>query len=320
MKNRKENLQGAQEVRSRRWFLKKTAGVGFGLATALDQFPNWYEELTNTAPATIGLAEGQRLDATTESGVLVLCGVPGRSGKSIANALTPSLGLLGSVMYAKYGGLDEDVKSLKEHLDAIQRKTGMKRLSLYCQSMGFEVAGKLIPLIGDQFEFDYIFADCPPLDFSDVHFGKVGQLLADDPYYNGGAIFTAINDTVVYGNPLEPYVSDDTATPTLYWKEIRTLGDGKRYSTRLINYFNRYNANHERKMKMVVLRPQNPAKDPVVKDIKALKDLRKDIPATIDAPVSGRNQGHANADKNPYWYNRAIRGAIFNLSNATSYS
>src|ERR1700733_13282964 len=86
---------------NRRTFLKGGAGVAFLLG--LDQGPEWGERLFNHELATIGFVEGQKVRRPTESGVLVLPGVPGRSGESIAKALVPSLGLLGPVMYGKYG-------------------------------------------------------------------------------------------------------------------------------------------------------------------------------------------------------------------------
>lgn len=308
MRNHKENPQGESPAKSRRWFLR--TAIGIGAAIVIDQGPNLGERIFNREQSTIGLAEGQTLDRTTESGVLLLSGLPGRSARSIADALTPSLGQLGTVMYADYGSNGIDVPTLGKTLEKIQGGTSMKTLSLYGQSMGLEVAGELIPYIGKKFDLNYVFADCSPEDFSDVPFGEIGQLLSDDPVYAGGAIPTAINDIVVYGNPIEAYVSNDSATPALYWNEITAVRDGRRLVGTLTNYINTYNTTHKHKAKMVFLHPQNLAKDPITKDGKVLEDLQKVVPGTIDAPVGGGNQNHANPDKNALAYNSAIDAVI----------
>ncbi|HWY79161.1 MAG TPA: hypothetical protein VNW29_02270 [Candidatus Sulfotelmatobacter sp.] len=297
---------------SRRQFIKRTLIFGGG-ALGIDQVPRWAEQLFFNTHASIGFVEGQRLYPPIEAGALVLSGIPGKSAKNMAEALT-SLKLLGGpVMYAKYGNNSIDVPSLAQDLKKIHKETGMKTLSVYCQSLGLQVAAELLPLIGKKFDIDYIFMDCSPMDFTDVHFGKVAQQLSNDYAYAGGAIPTALNEWIVYGNPLECYISENAAPPGLYWDETKTLRDGKRHVKALVDFVNQYNTTHEKNIKMVFLRPKNQAKDSVVYDLKAESDLRKEFSTQIeDAPIGGNNEGHANPDKNSVGYNATISHIIVN--------
>lgn len=287
------------EQQTRRKFLLRTGQVLAGLAV-VDQVPR-LAELTDTS-SDVRFVEGQEKRFPSESGVLVLGGLTTRSAEMFAEALTPSLEVLGPIMYAEYAKDDLDVGSLGKDLVRLQEKTGMNRLSFYGLSTGTQVAGELVEHIGDRFQFDHIFMDCTPTSLEDTDAEAVAKLLGKTTgVYDGGFGITAYSNFSVYGNPFESGAS----WPGLTWDQFESAKGGRKSLASLAEIVKRDNTH------VVLLTPLDPAKDEVVDSEEAEYNLRGFFP-NMDIYRLGGNQAHANPTDNPIAYNEAIKAAIAN--------
>lgn len=263
---------------------------------AADQGPRLLEVFD--LESKVQFVPGQEKRFPSESGVLVLGGMTVENAGEIAKAITPGLGLLGTVMYADYADIGLDVPSLAKDMLKIKKEKGINTLSLYCHSMGSIVAAELAGHISEKIKIDTIFFDSSPVKYGDTRSGGAGDAFADISSIYRGSIITGIFNYDVYGNPLRG------ASPDLLGSQLVALDNGNESISGLSKIV-------ERDMSEVIfLRPQDSGKDDVVLVEKAQESLLKHFPDMRVYPLEG-NQGHANPIVNKDEYNRKIRDAIF---------
>jgi hypothetical protein len=86
---------------------------------------------------------------SVKNGVLVIGGATVQNSENIAKAIAPGLEELGPVMAVDWSHTGFNMKSLANDIQRVQKKYGMKNLSLYFHSMGDIEAGMLMPLIAN---------------------------------------------------------------------------------------------------------------------------------------------------------------------------
>lgn len=287
----------------RRVFLSRAAqlfAAGTEATVLVGQSPRVREHLPPShATIKFELNQEQKLQHST-SLCLMFGGATIRSMKPTADVLTPVLEQLGPVGYIEYAKHGLDVASIATHIRKLQKEhPDIKNLSIYAHSLGAQVAGELMELLGDEMTLRHVFLDCvaPSLDYVDHPNVARGFQYASDVT---GEISTVALNMFVHRRPHKW----DLAPTGLLRDQVDRLHHGERYIASLASKAARD------KTYVVLLTPLDPQKDPVVDAENSEKRLKELFLNLEVARIEGKNQGHANPPDNPVAYRSAIAHSI----------
>jgi len=272
--------------------------VAVGIPAAIDQGPRVVEYLPPTHSEIVFQSQQERRLAEANSACLIFGGATIRSPEGLMHALTPALeplGPVGGILYAKD---DLDTKSIAANIRRLKHNYGIADYSLYLHSLGAQVAGEVLELVGEEITINHIFLDCVPPSFAYLDHSTSARLIGDVPY-DGGALVTGFANFSTYGTPFQ----EGSAYSGLLWDEFEALRAGERYIGDVAVVAKRDNST------VSYLTPKDPTADTIVNSPAAEERLRELFPG-LRAYRLGGNQVHGNSPHNTKEYQRAIREAL----------